>query len=215
MMGKVAHFIKHIGEVDSKGENDTFRLWESYREQAMLWRVIALAQMIGSILLIIFVFYLYSTREVTLHVPRQPLPGQYAINEIPEAALLEAATEIVNLIATYQPHVAERQFVAALEHLEEPALSTFRETMLGLELSAIRSTARTQLFFVDPTKTKIEPKSEGIAVSLFGDRTKFIAGKQVPTVHTRYTITFVTRPRNKLNMYGLMAKKIEVENVDY
>ena len=96
-MGKVAQFISHVGEVETKGENDTFRLWESYREQATLWRVIALAQMLGTFLMVCFCFYLYSTREVTLHVPRQPLPGQYSIHEIPEAALVEAATEIVNL----------------------------------------------------------------------------------------------------------------------
>ena len=212
-MGKVAHFVKHVGEVESKGENDTFRLWESYREQAMLWRVIALAQMLGTFLLVCFAFYLYNTREVTLHVPRQPLPGQYSIHEIPEAVLIEEATELVNLIATYQPYVAEKQFRAALEMLAEPALSIFKEKMLGLELSAIRSTSRTQLFFVDPTKTTIEGTPNGIRVSMVGERAKFIAGKQLPAVYTKYTFTFITNPRNKINLYGLIVTKIEVQDV--
>jgi hypothetical protein len=214
-MAKGGKIVKNLMQSASKGEADTFRLWESYREQANVWRLIALAQMFGSFLLICFCFYLYTTREVTLHVPRQPLPGQYSIYEIPEAALVEAATEIVNLIATYQPHTAEKQFQAALEMLEEPALTIFREKMLGLEMNAIKSTSRTQIFFVDPSKNRIEGTPEGIRVSLTGERTKFIAGKQVPPVNTRYNITFVTRPRNKLNMYGLVATKIEVENVPF
>lgn len=212
-MGVSTGFVKNLGNSDAKGGADTFRLWEGYREQATLWRLIALSQMVGTILLIIFSFHLYSTREVTLHVPRTPLPGQYSIHEIPQVALIEAATEVVNLIATYQPHIAEKQFRAALEMLEEPALSMFEEKMLGLELNAIRSTSRTQLFFVDPSKTMIEGTQEGLRVSLTGERTKFVGGKQVPTVYTRYSITFVTRPRNILNAYGLVATKIEVENV--
>ncbi|MCB0328493.1 MAG: hypothetical protein KDD70_02485 [Bdellovibrionales bacterium] len=214
-MGKVAHIAKAIKQNESKGEADTFRLWESYREQANLWRIIAVLQLFGSFLLICFIFYLYSTRTVTLHVPRQPLPGQYSINEIPEAALIEAATEVVNLIATYQPHIAEKQFRSALELLEEPALTIFKEKMLGVELNAIRSTSRSQVLWVDPSRNKIEPMPDGIRVSLTGERQKFIAGKQVPPTFTRYSITFVTRPRNRINQYGLVATKIEVENVPY
>ena len=61
----------------------------------------------------------------------------------------------------------------------------------------------------------IEPMPDGIRVSLTGERQKFIAGKQVPPTFTRYSITFVTRPRNRINQYGLVATKIEVENVPY
>ena len=214
-MAKNKNIAQKIKLAESRQEADTFKLWESYREQATMWRVIALVQMFGSFLLICFAFYVYSTREITLHVPRQPLPGQYAVDQIPEDALIEASTEIVNLIATYQPHTAQKQFLAALELLDEPALSVFKEKMLGMELQAIRGTSRTQLFFVDPSRNKIEKTRGGIRVSLIGERTKFLAGKQIAPVSTAYRITFTTKPRNKINPYGLVAINIEVEDVYY
>jgi hypothetical protein len=198
-MTKSSNIARKINLSESRQEADTFKLWESYREQATMWRVIALFQMFGSFLLICFAFYLYSTREITLHVPRQPLPGQYAVNQIPEEILIEAATEIVNLIATYQPHTAEKQFRAALELLDEPALSQFKETMLGMELQAIRGTSRTQLFVVDPSRNKIEFTRHGA----------LMAGKLITPVTTAYRITFATKPRNKINPYGLVATQIE------
>jgi hypothetical protein len=208
-MTKSSNIARKINVGESRQEADTFKLWESYREQATMWRVIALFQMFGSFLLICFAFYLYSTREITLHVPRQPLPGQYAVNQVPEDILVEAATEIVNLIATYQPHTAEKQFRAVLELLDEPALSQFKETMLGMELQAIRGTSRTQLFVVDPSRNTIEFSRHGAHVTLIGERDKFMAGKLLTPVTTAYRITFTTKPRNKINPYGLVATKIE------
>ncbi len=212
-MAKSSNIARKIKVAESRQEADTFKLWESYREQATMWRVIALFQMFGSFLLICFSFYLYSTREITLHVPRQPLPGLYAVEQIPEDTLVEAATEIVNLIATYQPHTAEKQFRATLELLQEPALSQFKETMLGMELQAIRGTSRTQLFVVDPSRNKIEFTRHGAQVSaqvtLIGERDKFMAGKLITRVTTAYQITFTTKPRNKINPYGLVATQIE------
>jgi hypothetical protein len=131
------------------------------------------------------------------------------VNQIPEEILIEAATEIVNLIATYQPHTAEKQFRAALELLDEPALSQFKETMLGMELQAIRGTSRTQLFVVDPSRNKIEFTRHGAQVTLIGERDKLMAGKLITPVTTAYRITFATKPRNKINPYGLVATQIE------
>ncbi|MCB0353701.1 MAG: hypothetical protein KDD64_09260 [Bdellovibrionales bacterium] len=210
---KAMNFVKDLGAIDAKGESDTLKLWENYREQANLWRIIAVLQFISTPALIIFCFYLYSTRSVTLNVPPKPLPGYYAVNQIPESEFVSQAEEIVNLIASYQPANARGQFAEASKMLMEPAYSTFLDKMIGTELKTIESTSRTQLFFVDPTKTKTTMAGREIQVSLEGERLKLIAGKQLAPVQTRFLVTMTTVPRQSLNPYGIMVTGIDTENV--
>jgi hypothetical protein len=76
--------------------------------------------------------------------------------------------------------------------------------MVGAELGAIESTARTQVFFTDPLRTKVTRNGTEVTVSLVGERWKVIAGSPLPTVTSRFTITMSTIPRNPLNPYGIV-----------
>src|SRR5690606_19183921 len=113
-----------------RNETDTIRLWENYRDQALLWRAIALLQIPSTLILTIFAFYLWGSTEITLNVPAKPLPGLYSAFEIPDAEFFNVATSYVNLVATYQPAVARRQFVKAREMLKEPMLEIFDREMM-------------------------------------------------------------------------------------
>ena len=95
---------------EAKSDNDTVRLWENYREQALLWRAIALLQMPAMCAARLLSTYIWYNREVTLNVPAKPLPGYYSAYEIPDSEFLSVATEFVNLIASYQPKSARKQF---------------------------------------------------------------------------------------------------------
>ncbi len=213
MVGNVKQMVANLGAVDSRGENDTIRLWENYREQAMLWRLIAIFQFISTPLVLLLCFYLYSTRTVTLDVPRQPLPGQYALNQIPEEIVINKATEFLNLIASYQPTSARKQFATATQYMTEPGLSRFKEEMLGLEVQAIESTSRTQLFYADPTKTEVKIENGVLKVVYKGERVKFISGKELPPVRTQYAISFIALPRNELNPFGLFVSGVDAKNL--
>lgn len=199
--------------IDSRGENDTLRLWENYRDQALLWRALALLQIPATLILVIFAFYLWGSQEITLNVPRNPLPGLYAAQEIPDTEFIDVATNFINLIATYQPAVARRQFQKAREILKEPMLEIFDREMIGTELKAIENTNRTQLFFVDPTKTSIERRDNHVFVTTIGDRLKIVAGKQLPVVLTKFQVSMTTIPRNDLNPYGIVVDNVTFENV--
>jgi len=199
--------------VEARGESDTLKLWENYREQATLWRTIALFQFISFPLLVLFSFYVYSTRTITLHVPPKPLPGHYSANEIPDSEFISQATEFVNLIASFQPKVARKQYDAATEMLMEPALSQFQEEMISLELRAIESTQRTQLFFVDPSKTNVRYGTREATVTLEGEKVKFISGRRLPSSGARYQITMTTVPHHRLNQYGIIVTRVAVEDL--
>jgi len=213
-MGKAQKLLKDASIIDARNENDTLKLWESYRDQAMLWRSLSLLQIPTTIILGVLCFALWSNREITLKVPAKPLPGVYTAQEIPDSEFIDVATNFINLIATYQPAVARRQFNHARQILQEPMLERFNREMLVTELKTIESTSRTQLFFVDPTKTRIFRQGNNVEVTLTGERMKMIAGKQLPAVTTTFSIAMTTIPRNELNPYGIVINNVAFDNVD-
>ncbi|MEZ4753085.1 MAG: hypothetical protein R3A13_02105 [Bdellovibrionota bacterium] len=209
---------KLIGDAsvfDSRKDNDTIRLWEGYREQAMLWRALSLFQIPVTFIALVFALVLWNTRSVTLNVPAKPLPGLYAAHEIPDTEYINVATDFVNLVATYQPAVAERQFQEAQKMLVEPMLSKFNSDMFGIELSTITNTDRTQIFFADPTKTSLErTQNNEVIVVMSGERLKIISGRELPTAPTKFTIVMTTIPKNVLNPYGIVIKSVSVRKVE-
>jgi hypothetical protein len=199
---------------EARAPNDTIRLWENYREQALLWRALALIQVPSTVCAILFAYVMFSKREVTLQVPAKPLPGYYLADEIPDEAFVGRASDFVNLIATYQPTTAQRQFQKASEYLIEPVLTTFIGELMKQELQAIQTTSRTQVYWIDPEKTDIErdDDSGNVVVTFSGERRKLVAGQAVPDVVTTFTITMTTVPRNPLNEFGIMINNVASES---
>lgn len=208
----VNQIIQDTGVKEARRDNDTVRLWENFREQALLWRAIALMQIPATLIALFFALVIWFNRTTILNVPAKPLPGYYAADEIPDAEFISVATEFINLIATYQPMTARRQFREAARILTEPMLSQFDQEMLGREVTAIESTRRTQVYFVDPTKTEII-RGEGddlVTVTMVGERQKLVAGEVLPNVTTQFRVTMTTIPKNTLNQYGIVVKNVEV-----
>ena len=212
MVAPAKKLLQDSGVIDSRGESDTIRLWESYRDQAVLWRSLALLQIPATFIMVVFALVMWSTRRTILNVPAKPLPGIYAAQELPDPEFIETATGFVNLIATYQPAVAQRQFLRAREVLQEPMLERFNREMLGTELKTIQNTSRTQIFFADPAKTKIFRKGSMVEVTIAGERLKTIAGRQLPPIETIFNISMTTIPRNDLNPYGIVITSVAFEN---
>lgn len=212
---KIKQVIDKTKVFEGRGQNDTVRLWENYREQAMLWRALALFQMPSTFLLIIFSVLLWATRTITLEVPAKPLPGSYIAKEIPDTEFVEQATEFINLIATYQPSVARRQFDLARGLVREPMLDRFDKEMMNIELKAIEGTDRTQVYFIDPTLTALERNGDNQArVTFVGDRLKIVAGKELPMIKTKFSVTMTTVPRHRLNPYGIVVVDLTFENIE-
>ena len=209
-MAKVAEIIKQAGIIEVRKESDTIKLWESYRDQALLWRSIALIQVPGILALTILTMMVFIGRETVVNVPARPAPGIYSSTEIPDAEYVEFATEFVNLTATYQPVGARTQFTEAAKRLIEPIYSKFNNEILDTELKTIEQTQRTQMFFVDPTKTQIERANGKVTVLMTGDRIKTISGRQLPATGTTYRVTMSIIPRNSLNPYGIAIENISI-----
>lgn len=192
----------------TRSENDTIRLWENYKDQALLWRSLSLIQFPATFAALLFATVMWSTRVVNLTVPSKPEPGIHVAQDIPDTEFINAANTYVNLVATYQPGTARNQFNVARSMLKEPVYTKFTEEMMGAELGAIESTGRTQVFFTDPLRTKVTRDGNEVTVSLVGERWKVIAGSPLPTVTSRYMVTMSTIPRNPLNPYGIVITSV-------
>ncbi len=213
-MGKVAEILRASELRAPLSDNDTIRLWESHQEQATLWRSLTLIQVPITLISLVLALVLWSTRSVTLNVPAKPLPGIYAAQDIPDSEFIDFSTDYINLIATYQPAVARRQFEEARRMLWSQMIQAFDSDMMGTELRAIENTKRTQIYFVDPTKVGIKREGRNVTVSLLGDRYKIIAGKEMPAVKTEFVITMNTIPKNKFNPYGIVVTNVALKNVE-
>jgi hypothetical protein len=209
---KVADSIKdRVADTNlqvGRDKSDTIRLWENYKDQSLMWRSLSLIQFPTTLIAIGFAVLMWSTREITLTVPSKPMPGIYAAQDIPDNEFVNVALDYVNLIATYQPKTARRQFEAASAMLKEPLLTKFREEMINSELGAIENSSRTQVFFTDPLKTTVARRGNDVTVSLIGERWKVIAGAELPTVTSRFRVTLTTIPRNTINPYGIVITSV-------
>jgi len=219
-MGKEALSLKRdlqqLERVGGRAGTDTIRLWEGYKEQAYLWRALALLQMPATALSIAAALVMYFFADTMIEVPERPQPGYYSVKQLPDSQFINAATSVVNLMATYQPGVARRQFKTARKYLWEPALTEFEETMMGSELRTIEETKRSQMFFINPRLIKVEryPEIDKVVVRIPGVRLKLIGNKPLPADQMVYYVKMTTIPRNVHNEYGIVVVDIRLRRAN-
>lgn len=219
-MGKPAinlkNDLKQLERVGGRAGSDTIRLWEGYREQAYMWRAVSLLQMPATALSIASALIMYFCADTTIEVPHAPDPGYYSASRLPDTQFINAATSVVNLIATYQPAVARRNFTTARKFLWEPALTEFEDTMMNKELRAIEETKRSQMFFINPRLIKVErfPENDLVVVRIPGLRQKLIGNKPLPPDEKVFYVKMTTIPRNFHNEYGIVVIDIRLRDAD-
>ena len=208
--------LKQLERVAGRAGTDTIRLWEGYREQAYLWRALALLQMPSTALSVAAALVMYFFADTIIEVPERPQPGFYSVKQLPDSQFINAASSVVNLIATYQPAVARRQFKTARKYLWEPALTEFEEVMMGSELRTIEETKRSQMFFINPRLIKVErfPELDLVVVRIPGVRQKLIGNKPLPADEMAYYVKMTTIPRNVHNEYGIVVIDLRLRRAD-
>lgn len=212
----IKHGMKQLERVAGRSGNDTIRLWESYREQAFLWRALALIQMPATFVAVLIALVMYFFADTVIHVPQKPQPGHYSVKQLPDDQFINVAQEVINLVASYQPATARTQFLKARKYLWEPALSEFEKTMMKSELRAIEETSRSQLFFINPNLIRIARfhDEDKIEVRVPGTRQKLIGQKPLAPDDVVFYIKMTTIPRNVANEYGIVVIDIKARKPD-
>ena len=200
--------------MEARGTSDTIRVWESHREQATLWRSLALIQIPLTFVMLLFAAFVYSTRTTILNVPEKPLPGSYTADVVPDVEFIEFATNYVNHVATYQYAVARQQFTEARKMLWDQMLIMFDEHFMKNELQKIETASRIQMMVIDPTKTVVQRNGHLVDVYLSGDRIKIIAAREAPRIQSTYKITLTTIPKNNYNPFGIVIINAVLKYID-
>lgn len=206
--------VQQLEKVAGRAGSDTIRLWEGYRDQAYLWRSLSLLQMPATALSIFAALVMYFFADTIIEVPESPQPGYYSVKQLPDSHFISTAVKVVNLIATYQPHIADKQFTTARKYLWEPALTEFEKTMIGDELRAIQETKRSQMFFVNPRLIRVDryPEHDKVVVRVPGIRQKLIGNQPLPADEMVYYVKMTTIPRNVHNEYGIVVIDLKLRN---
>jgi hypothetical protein len=209
--------LKELERVDGRAGADTIRLWESFREQAYMWRALALLQIPGTFVAVLAAIIMYTTADTIIEVPQMPQPGHYSVKQLPDSEFINVATEIVNHIASYQPKIARKQFVHIRDYLWEPALTAFEEEVMKKELPAIEETGRSQLFFPKKSFTRVQraPGEDRVVVRLAGSRQKMIGAKILPVDTIVYYVKMTTIPRSAHNEFGIVAVDIRLKKTTF
>ncbi len=205
--------LNHTSITEHKRGDDTIRIWEGYRQQAVMWRALSILQLLATTAVSILCIILWQTRSITLKVPQRPVPGQYNTQEIPDSDFIEAANSFVNLIATFQPYTSEEQFKKAASLIHTDLYERFSEEFLVNELKAINATSLSQVYYIDPAKTTIERFANNtVKVTFYGTRHKYIGGREIEPVKSKYVVVLTTLPRNDLNPFGIVVLDVVLEN---
>ena len=204
----------------STQEESKGKLVLAFREQSYLWRAIALMQIPTTLIAIIVALIVYVNSDTIVEVSPRPAPGYYLTREIPDEEFVKVAIEYVNLISSYQPAIAERQFKYALNFLMEPEYSAFRKQFLAAEdgkqseLDQIRQIQRAQMFFIyrdliivrridDPE----DSRNSTVEVRIPGELIKFFNGVKQDRGgedhFLAYYISMRTFPKTTFNQNGI------------
>lgn len=204
--------LRQVEQTDGRAGPDTIKLWESYRDQAYMWRALTLLQIPGTLVAIAAALIMYYTADTVIEVPERAQPGHYSTKQLPDSEFIDVATQVVNLISSYQPTTARMQFEGALKYLWEPALTEFVQSMMDAELPTILRTSRSQMFFIDTRQIKVErhPEFDKVVVRLPGVRQKLIGSKPLPPDEMVYYVKMTTIPRNIHNEHGIVVVDIRL-----
>ncbi|MDD2943489.1 MAG: TraE/TraK family type IV conjugative transfer system protein [bacterium] len=207
--GAVNKGMDQLQRVEGRAGSDTLKLWEGYREQAYLWRAIALLQMPATALAVFAALVMFFFADTVIQVPSRPQPGYYSVRELPDTAFIDVATEVVSLLGNYQPARAEYQYQMVQRFLWEPALTDFQKRM-PVEIDKIITTGRSQMFLINPQLVKVQrdPSGEYVTVTLRGDRHKMIRRQKLERDVLEFYVKMTTIPRNISNAYGIVVVQL-------
>ena len=212
MLRKIQSDLQHLERIPAKAGVDAVQLWDSNRDEANLWRGVAIVLFPVTLLAAIGVLIMYLTADTIIQVPQRRPPHVFQTGQVPDKYFIETALDAVNLIASFTPERAKGQFELARTYLWEPALTQFEKEVMTDELRTVTDTRRTQLFLPDPAHIRVDRESspEKVIVRVPGARKKLIGGQPLPSDEMVYFVTLTTIPRNIFNEYGVTIVDIRL-----
>lgn len=199
---------------EGRARFDTIRLWDSYRELAILWRAVTLIQMpIAAVALTLAIFF-FVTADVVVEVPHRPDPGRYSVNKLPDSEFISVAVQFLNLVYTYQPYTAKKQFLnGARRYLWEPALTRFQEEHAEQELPAIKELSRSQIFYINSRQMRVMRTGNHVVIYVPGTRHRLVGDTPLPPEDVAWWIKMKTIPHSIGNEFNIAIIDLRLESL--
>lgn len=196
-----------------RGPRDTIKVWQRSKKSALFWRSLALFQMPLIAIFVLLSTWFFLKADTVLNIPLDPEPGSYSLSKLPDSLYINHATNVVNLLGTYQPFTARRQFQEVRKYLWEPGLTNFERQFVSRELQAVEETSRSQLFYADNKRVRVERGKDHVVVRIPGTRQKFISSRGLPEEQLVWLLKMRTVPRNVHNENGIAILDLRVEAI--
>ncbi|MCS6893075.1 MAG: hypothetical protein NZO16_00665 [Deltaproteobacteria bacterium] len=201
----VKKILDNTKNINSKADGQLIHAWQDFQKKADFWRSMFLIQLPLSVFALVFASVIYINRNITLHVPKNPAPGFYSIVDVPDSEFINFSINFANLLFSYTPASIDRQYSAAKTFLAPVTQREFAEFFFKQEIPVVKTTGVSQIFIIDPARTKVNKYKNLFIFSLTGELIRILANRE--TRHTIATteITLRTFPHNHLNPYGILV----------
>ncbi len=179
---------------------------DGFRRTGHFWRLISLAQIPISFVLIFYFISRYLSADTIVDVPDVKTIEETKTTGIPDKEYVNVAQDVVNLIGTFQPTTARDQFETAREFMLESALPAFDETQTNQELNTAEQSDTSQMLYID--HTTLTRMSGGAAkVCLGGLRQRLVEKTVLPQQEVTYCLVLQPREPFEHNAFGLMVSE--------
>lgn len=208
---KISSPLQMLERTEKRVGPNTIDLWEAHREQASLWRILAILVLPATLLSLGIMFLVWFAGDIRVEIPPKPEVPYYKVDQVPDKEFIAIASQVTSLLSSYRAYEARRQFEYARQFLWEPALKQFTLQWLGQELPLIEQTQRSQVFYASPHQIKIEREKNFVWVRYPGTRQKFLGNELNSKDEIIWWFRMTTIPRNIHNNYGIVINDIKVE----
>lgn len=191
--------------------NDTIRVWDRFKEEAHYWRAFLLIQICTITVSLLVAISLFFEADAVIEVPEVPSPGIYSAKQLPDSEFIGMATRFVNLIATYQPYTASKQFITAERWLWEPAFSEFEKYYVKGFLKSVKEMSQSAIFQINSRQVMLERHGSTVVVKIPGNSQQLLGSRPLPPEYVVYWLRMTTIPENINNQFGLVIIDLKIE----
>ena len=183
-------------------EEELLRMVDRYKVQGHFWRFLSLLQFPIILFLTLYFITRYLGADTLVKVSEPPIPGEVPQDKIPDKEYINTATNIINLIGSYQPTTARDQFETASDFFLDSALASFEETQMNSELITAEESDISQR--LDVYSSRIVREAKGNAqVCLSGVRQKIVDRSPLPQQDVTYCFSFIVDEPFEGSPFGL------------
>lgn len=194
-------------------EKDLNKVTAAYKMQSYFWRWVSLFQIPFLFFLLLFFLNLYISRDTIINVPDRPFEGYKEVSQLSDSEFINFAQDFFNLVGTFQPTIAEKQFETASTFLVGQKREEFKRDFLQTKLVEVRETSRTEELILEKENIALTRGPSGsnyVDIVASGYRRILIKQEELRPENAQIFIRIETSKDIENNQYGLYISDYKI-----